>query len=64
MTVLTDEQRARMRGDIGVMAPRPRFLRDFWITALDRLVRILTLGRGRVIVPSRRAPIHWDGVMR
>ena len=63
MQMLTDEQRRAMRGQEGGFAPpRPR-LGDLWLAVVDVLVRILTLGRGRV-VKTRSGPIRWDGVIR
>lgn len=63
MQMLTDEQRCAMDGRAGGFAPpRPR-LGDLWLVALDALVRILTLGRGRV-VKTRSGPIRWDRVIR
>ena len=63
MQMLTDEQRRAMDGRAGgSVPPRPR-LGDLWLTALDVLVRILTLGRGRV-VKTRFGPIQWDGMIR
>ena len=63
MQVLTDEQRCAMNGRTGGFAPPRPTLGDLWLAALDALVRILTLGRGRV-TKARSGPIHWDGVIR
>ena len=63
MQVLTDEQRRAMDGRAGGLAPPRPTLGDVWLAALDVLVRILTLGRGRV-VKTRFGPVHWDGVIR
>ena len=63
MLVLTDEQRRAMEGRAdGFVPPRPG-LGDLWLAALDVLVRILTLGRGRV-AKTRSGPIRWDGAIR
>ena len=63
MQVLTGEQRRAMSGRTGGFAPPRPGLGDLWIAAVDALVRILTLGRGRV-VKTRSGPIHWDGAIR
>ena len=64
MQVLTDEQRRAMDGRAdGFAPPRPR-LGDLWLAAVDVLVRILTLGRGRVMKVNRIGPIHWDGAIK
>ena len=63
MQVLTDEQRRAMSGLTGGFAPTRPGLGDLWLAAVDTLVRILTLGRGRV-VKTRSRPIYWDGVIR
>lgn len=63
MTRLTEEQMRNMRIEIpagSVVPPRP----NLWVSVLDRVVRILTLGKGRVVVPDCRAPIRWDGIIR
>lgn len=39
-------------------------IRNAWFAVVDGLVRVLTLGRGRVICIDRRAPVHWDGVIK
>lgn len=63
MQVLTDEQRRAMSGRAGGFAPPRPTLGDLWLAALDVLVRILTLGRGRV-AKARSSQIHRDGVIR
>ena len=63
MQVLTDEQQRAMSGRTGGFAPPRPGLGDLWLVAVDALVRILTLGRGRV-VKARSGPIYWDGVIR
>lgn len=63
MQVLTDEQRRAMDGRAGGSAPPRQSLGDLWLAAVGALVRILTLGRGRV-VKARSGPIYWDGVIR
>lgn len=64
MQMLTDEQRRAMDGQAGgFVPPRPR-LGDLWLAVVDVLVRILTLGRGRVMKVNRSGPIRWDGVIR
>ena len=63
MQMLTDEQRRAMDGRVGGFSPTRPELGDLWLAAVDALVRILTLGRGRVVkAPS--GPIYWDGVIR
>ena len=63
MQMLTDEQQRAMSGQAGDFAPPRSGIGDLWLAALDALVRILTLGRGRV-TKTRSGPIHWDGVIR
>ena len=63
MQVLTDEQRRAMDGRAGGFVPPRPTLGDLWLAAVDVLVRILTLGRGRV-EKTRSSPVHWDGVIR
>ena len=63
MQMLTEEQRRAMDGRAGGFAPPRPTLGDLWLTALDVLVRILTLGRGRV-AKTRSGPIRWEGVIR
>jgi len=64
MQVLSDEQRKSMECTGGVVGPMPNPVGRAWIAILDALVRVLTLGRGRVIVVNHRAPVKWDGVIR
>lgn len=63
MQVMTDEQRRAMSGRTGGFVPPRPGPGDLWLAAVDVLVRILTLGRGRV-VKARRRPIYWDVVIR
>jgi len=64
MQVLTDEQRKKMGCTGGVVGPMPNPVGRAWIAILDAIVRVLTLGRGRVITTGHRAPIRWDGVIK
>ena len=63
MQVMTDEQRRAMSGRTGGFVPPRPGPGDLWLAAVDVLVRILTLGRGRVI-KTRSDPIRWDGVIK
>lgn len=64
MQMLTDEQRRAMDGRAGSFAPPRPQLGDLWLAVVDVLVRILTLGRGRVMKVNRSGPIRWDGVIK
>lgn len=63
MQMLTDEQRRAMDGRAGSFAPPRPTLGGLWLATLDVLMRILTVGRGRV-TKTRSAPICWDGAIR
>ncbi len=60
MQRLTEEQMKKMnKKDAGVFPPPPT-VGGAWLRVLDRVVRVLTLGRGRVLPgPSPRAPVTW-----
>ena len=65
MRYLTDGQRKAMAGRPAEFRPPPRRTGDLWIGLLDRLVRLMTLGRGRVVRnQGKDGPIRWDGIMR
>lgn len=63
MKMLTDRQRNGMRWTGGIVGPMHNPVMRAWIGLLDVVVRVLTLGRGRVVVLDRRAPARWDGVI-
>lgn len=63
MQVLMDGQKRGMAGARGGFVPPRRRFGDLWLAVVDALVRILTLGRGRV-VKTRSEPIHWAGAIR
>ncbi len=63
MQIQTDEMRRAMGGADGVVPRRPGLM-DAWIRVLDALVRVLTLGRGRVVREMAHGPVRWDGNLK
>ena len=63
MQIQTDEMRRAMGGADGVVPWRP-WLMDARIRGLDVLVRVLTLGRGRVVREMAHGPVRWDGNLK
>ena len=64
MQVLTDAQKRMTANGPGGFVPPRQGLGDLWLAAVDILVRVLTLGRGRVVKAGRIGPIHWGGVLK
>lgn len=60
MQRLTEEQMKKMNLGARGVCPPPPSAGGIWLRVLDRVVRVLTLGRGRVLPgPSSRAPVTW-----
>lgn len=60
MKRLTEEQMKKLNSEASGVCPPPPTVGGAWLRVLDRVVRILTLGRGRVLPgPSSRAPVKW-----
>ena len=65
MQQLTEEQKREMREKYEGVFPDVHPVRDTWLRALDAVVRVITLGKGRVVPRGpHRAPIKWDGIIR
>ena len=64
MQILTEEQMRQMKSGPKCVVPPFHPIRDAWLRVLDIVVRVVTLGNGRVIPSERHGPVHWDGIVR
>ena len=65
MQRLTEEQMHEMDSHVNGVFPRFHPIRDMWLRVLDRVIRIITLGKGCVVRKEQhRVPVQWDGVIR
>lgn len=64
MQMLTGKQQQNMRNASGIISPTQNPITKIWISLLNVIVRVLTLGRAHVVVSDYRAPIRWNGVIR
>ena len=63
MQIAPVEVRKTLDGGRDFVPPRPTVC-DWWLGILDRIVRIITLGRGHVSRFPSRGPIRWNGVIK
>ncbi len=62
MQRITDTQKKALGSAPRGFVPEYHPIRDTWLKVIDTLVRIVTLGNGRVEHrPSHRAPVRWNG---